>query len=303
MSGYAVNGVSVSIRLWSWLMHRAPLRGGLTKLSFNKPVNARMSRVRGPIQATMRSGVVIDVDPHDYHGRVLYLFGTNDPKVQYTAAALLRAGDRFLDIGANYSSIGLQLAPLVGPMGQVHLFEPQPELCTRVKEAIRGANIRNATLHEVGLMETDGVLELRRPHDHSGMASFMEGKAETDWLTESLPVRAASTYLPPLVDDAPFGAKIDVEGAEMHIIPTLLRLGGLRFAVFENGSDQADLQQQIREAGLVVYGLERRVFALRALRIDSFDQTQAFHDMLAVKLRSGIGAPARAHPRRLADLM
>jgi hypothetical protein len=66
---------------------------------------------RAPIVATLRDGAKITVDPSDYDGRILYLFGANDIKVSMNANAFLRSGDVFLDIGANYSAIGLS-APM-----------------------------------------------------------------------------------------------------------------------------------------------------------------------------------------------
>ena len=109
-------------RLLSSLMHRLPIASGTTRLGFNRLTNALFSRCGNPIEGVMLNGVRIDVDPNDYHGRILYLFGTNDPKVQAVATGLLRRGDRFLDIGANYSSIGIQMTNVVGQEGQIHLF-------------------------------------------------------------------------------------------------------------------------------------------------------------------------------------
>lgn len=293
-----------SMRAYRALTFRLPVRGGLTRLSFNGFTNPRFARCAGPLQAFMRNGIAIEIDPHDYHGRVLYLFGTNDPKVQQTAEALLRPGDLFLDIGANHSSIGLQLASAVGPEGQIHLFEPQPELCRRVRRAIESAGLRNVTLHEVGLMDEDGELELRRPRDHTGMATFVGGRSDQrGWVVDKRPIRAVSRYLPPLLGEARFGAKIDIEGAEMRIFPWLLEQRGLRFVIFEGGPHHEQLHGMLREHGLDLYGLARRVFALRVGRVDDLLSAAAFHDFLAVRLRPGATPPRTVHPRRLAELM
>src|ERR1700693_5621524 len=115
------------------LFHRLPIKSGLTPLSFNPIVNRLMSRMPQTVAAKLRDGCSIQVTTSDYHGRILYLFGTNDPKVEQTANALLRYGDVFLDIGANYSSIGLSASHAVGQKGKVHLFEPQKLLGDRVQ--------------------------------------------------------------------------------------------------------------------------------------------------------------------------
>jgi hypothetical protein len=169
-------------RLYGALMHRIPVASGLTRLGFNRWTNRLFARCGEPIEAVMLNGVRIEVSPNDYHGRILYLFGTNDPKVQSVAQGLLRRGDRFLDIGANYSSIGIQVADLVGPEGQVHLFEPQPELCRRVREAISRAGIANVHVHDIALMDRDGEMVLARPTNHSGMATLVAATGQDRWL-------------------------------------------------------------------------------------------------------------------------
>ena len=119
------------------------------------------------------NGIRILVDLKDHDGRILYLFGTNDPKVHHVVQALLGRTDVFLDIGANHASIGLLAADRVGPLGRVHLFEPQPDLCKVVKAAINDGRRLNVTLHEIALMDCDGKMELTRPAHHSGKATVI----------------------------------------------------------------------------------------------------------------------------------
>src|SRR3990172_8339678 len=150
------------IRALGRLMRRLPIYSGLTPLAFNRLTNRLFSQCRGDLVATLLDGTPMLVDPNDYDGRILYLFGTNDPKVHWVSQSLLRPGDRFLDIGANYSSIGIMAADAVGPTGHVHLFEPQPDLCRRVDEAINSAGVTNVSLHQIGLMDHDDEMTLSR---------------------------------------------------------------------------------------------------------------------------------------------
>ena len=122
---------------------RLPIKSGVTRLSFNPVMNRLMDDCHDPMVAKMKDGNRIAVDPSDYHGRVLYLFGTNDIKVSMNAQAFLRKGDVFLDIGANYSTIGLAASSTVGPTGAVHLFEPQTRIADRVDAAIRAGGYDN----------------------------------------------------------------------------------------------------------------------------------------------------------------
>jgi FkbM family methyltransferase len=286
-------------RLYSTFMHRIPLAGGLTRLGFNHLTNRLFLQSANPIEAVMLNGVRIDVDPNDYHGRILYLFGTNDPKVQAVAERLLRRGDRFLDIGANYSSIGIQMSDVVGPEGQVHLFEPQPILCQRVQAAIDQSAIRNIRLHRVALMDRDGEMVLSMPPNHSGMATLISYTNHDHWQKQTIAVRDVAKYLPPLIDGRPFGVKIDVEGAEVYLMPWLLQQPTLRFLIFESAHNQQQLWDMIKASELMLYGLRRRVFAKQVQRVECYEQMSRYHDLVAVRVRTNESIPQVASPYQL----
>ena len=289
----------LTARLFSALMHRIQVPSGLTRLGFNRFTNRIFAGCQDPIEAVMLNGVRIDVSPNDYHGRILYLFGTNDPKVQTVAQELLRPGDRFLDIGANYSSIGIQVANLVGPEGQVHLFEPQPELCRRVRAAIDRAAITNVHVHGVALMDHDGEMVLARPSNHSGMATLIAESAHEKWLKQTIQVKDIATYLPPLIGEHSFGVKLDVEGAEIYLMPWLLKQPGLRFLIFEAAHNHRQLWDLIEAAGLTLVGLRRIVHARQVQRVEAFEQMLDYHDLVAFRPRAGEPVPHVATTHKL----
>jgi FkbM family methyltransferase len=260
--------------------------------------------VKGPIWATLRDGTRIRVSPNDYHGRILYLFGTNDPKVAHVTRWLLRGGDCFLDIGANYSSIGLAASHVVGPEGRVHLFEPQRELGDRVEEAIRQGGYGIVTVHRIGLWDRDDELQLTQPVNHSGMATFVPREKTDKWrVTDSCPVRDVATYLPPLVEGRRFGVKLDVEGAETRILPWLMRQAGLRFVVCEAAHNQGDLLEMLAGRGFVLYGLVRHPVLYRMERIRDLGDLDAFHDCVTVRIPAGVEAPERTSPKSLGKML
>jgi FkbM family methyltransferase len=252
-----------------------------------------------PVVAKLADGNAIEVDPADYHGRILYLFGTNDIKVSMTAIALLEPGDVFLDIGANYSTIGLAASHVVGPEGSVHLFEPQHLLAERVATTIQNGKYSNVQLHRIGLMDKDGALSIRSPMDHSGRATFAShGEAGEFERAETCEVRETGSYLSPLLRDRPFGAKLDIEGSEPKVMPWLLAQPNLKFLIFEAAHNQSALHDLVRGAGMTLFGLERNPLLLRMVRIHSAAEVIRFHDLVALPVPKGIEAPERAHPRR-----
>jgi len=294
------------MRVYSGLLHRTPIMSGLTPLAHNRVTHRLFAGCDRPVEAVMRNDIRIDVDANDYHGRVLYLFGTNDPKVEATARALLRPGDRFLDIGANYSTIGILAADRVGSTGQVHLFEPQQAICQRVQTAIDRAGLANVHLHRVGLLDRDDELTICRPRWHSGMATFVLKGDPENWQTETATVKDIATYVPPLVESHSFGAKLDVEGAEMHLVPWLLRQHNLRFLIFEAAHNQRQLWDAVGGAGLIPYGLSRHVahiFKIRLVRVRSFEELPRFHDVVAARLRVGAAPPDQIGPSALGALL
>ncbi len=268
-----------------------PLAGGLTKLAFNRFTNYLLSGVTGSVETSLLNGIRITTYPADHDGRILYLFGTNDPKVHHVCQSLLRPGDCFLDIGANYASIGLLTSAKVGLSGEVHLFEPQPKLCTIIREAISHSDLKNIHLHEVGLMAHDGQMQLAKPSHHSGMATLLPNFGQRNWETVAVDVKNIATYLPPLIGRKPFGAKVDVEGAESEILPWLLAQPEMQFVVFEAAQNQRVLFDFALQAGCVLFGLKRTFITKQVEHISRFDQMKFYHDLVAVRLPGSASIP------------
>ncbi|MGY4602914.1 FkbM family methyltransferase [Bradyrhizobium sp. USDA 4474] len=288
----------LAIDLISGIYRRLPIVSGLTPLAFNPAMNLLFKSAPSNAFATLHDGAPINVAMNDYHGRILYLFGTNDPKVQQTAVALLRPGDVFLDIGANYSTIGLSASHVVGPTGAVHLFEPQRRISNSVELAIKAGHYTNVTLHRVGLLDRDATLSLRSPDHHSGRATFAQhGTTPTFDHQEVCEVRAVDTYVDPLVRGRPFGAKLDIEGSEPKIMPWLLSQRNLVFLIFEAAHNQRQLYDEVRDLGFYLLGLKRHPLKMRLVRVDDFSEMKAFHDLVAV--RPAAALQKELHPRLL----
>jgi FkbM family methyltransferase len=280
---------------------RLPITSGLTRFSFNKYLNRIFRGAPPTVTAHLRDGTPIEVDPQDYHGRILYLFGSNDIKVTANAVALLKAGDVFLDIGANYSTVGLAASHSAGPSGAVHLFEPQKRIADPVEAAIAAGGYRNVQLHRLGLMDVDGSFTIRGPANHSGRATFVDHEDSANFVAiEECQVRAIDAYATPLVAGKSFGAKLDIEGSEPKVMPWLLAQPNLRFLIFEAAHHHQELYDEVRSSGLTLYGLDRTLIHIGLTRIDDFKTMRNFHDLLAVRLSDSAKAPAKTDPRALA---
>jgi len=235
------------------------------------------------VPARFIDGVPINVNIKDYDGRRLFLFGNNEPKVAAVAQSLSRPGDVFLDIGANYSSIGMSVRNVVGSHGAVHLFEPQPELCSCVNEAIRMGNMTNVYLHQIALMDHEGSMELSRPPCHSGMATLIGDVAKPHWSHKSVEVKDIASFVPPLLASRSFGVKIDIEGAEMSILPWLVEQKLLRFVIVEMNHHQEEIWTTLINNGFIFFGLSRRIFKREVRHIRKFEEVQAYPDVVAIR--------------------
>ncbi len=284
------------------VLRQLPLKSGVTAIAYHKFILWLIRDLPDPVMTTLRDGTPIATSPRDHDGSILYLFGTNDPKVALTTEALLNPGDTFLDIGANHATIGFSAARVVGSKGAVHVFEPQRKLGNRIADAIEAGRFGNVTLHRIGLLDVDGSFELRSPTDHSGSATFADTGTATHFdATETCTVRAIAPYVGPLIEERPFAAKIDIEGAEPKILPWLLAQPTMRFLIFEASNNPQALYNDVRTAGLLLYGLERHPLLMRYQRIDSLTDLARFHDVIAV---NAVGpGPARANRTELAALL
>ncbi len=264
---------------------------------YKRVSNSRYIKFLLPKQNTqilthLNNGISITVDVKDYNGRMLYIYGSAYPETIETCQSLLSPGDIFLDIGANYGVVGLMCQDIVGSDGEIHLFEPQPELCHRLKDAIHNNSLSNVVLHDVGLMNQDGVLEMCRSSEHTGEASFVFKDSEaTDKI--SLKVKNIQTYLPPLLTDRNFGAKVDVEGAELYLLPWLLEQNKLKFIVFENThiplEEKISLFQKMEHYGFSLFGIDTQNCETILNPIQEFTpESTKYHDVLCCKDRKMI---------------
>jgi hypothetical protein len=165
------------------------------------------------------------------------------------------------------------------------------------------SNRNRSVIKAVALMDADGPMTLLRPLRHSGKATLVRKDRPDTWESLVAEAKDIATYVAPLIGARPFGVKIDVEGAEPVIMPWLLKSPTLEFIVFEASQNQKSLYAFVRDAGFVLYGLERRLFAKSLRRINALEQLVGFHDVVAIRLPSTTKAPVRISSRSMGELI
>ncbi|MGY6409399.1 MAG: FkbM family methyltransferase [Alkalilacustris sp.] len=281
--------VPFTLRAFRFVLHALKLNSGSHRLCNNAVVRSLVTRIGAATVSTPTpGGFTIDVDVNDYNGRKLFLFGTNDWKINRTVNALLFAGDVFLDVGANYGTFGFGAAGQVGPGGAVHMFEPQPQLASRIAAAIERRGASNVQIHDVALGSAPATLPLMVPAGHSGRGSLVAPSA-SDGEQTLVEVRVAQDVAGTLSRDRPFGAKIDAEGADLDIIRGVAGLENCAFILYEGGEDRERIYRLLRGCGYAVFGLSRSLLVPSVVAIRDAATCRDFHDAVAIRMadRSG----------------
>jgi FkbM family methyltransferase len=228
--------------------HSLPLsvRAAL-RLAPNKP--ALLERVaRRTLRADRvyegAAGFRMKIDPGDPFQRAM-LFGTFDPWLEDAIARFIRPGDVVFDCGTYIGFVTLRLARQVGPGGQVHAFEADPRVVTRVEQNLAANEMGQVRLNHAAVSDADGELELRLT-DQLGWATVQEVWDAADGSARVPAVRLDTYVEREGIDPSRISfIKLDVEGAEpaalrgadsilragspavlVEVIPWRLELGG-----------------------------------------------------------------------------
>ena len=167
----------------------------------------------------------------------------------------------FVDIGASYGLFTI-LASQRLSHGHVVAFEPNPDVYSRLIDALRLNHAGNVTAVRSAVGSASGSMKLQYDEAHSGMARLIDnGSSCTDGVVEVSVTNLADSDL---FDEVRSGnaihVKIDVEGHELEVIRTLKRApwyGGIRSLVVEIddkylrvfGSEAGELYRVLQDDG------------------------------------------------------
>lgn len=165
-----------------------------------------------------RFGASMAVDTRDLIQRFIYLFGVWEPHMMRWLASRLRAGDVFVDVGANLGFLSVYGSRLVGGTGRVVSIEASPVFHRRV---LRHAELNGCdNIRAVNAAVSDShrtltfVLASSRNMGANSIVPW-DGPAESTFEREACP-------LPELLQPDEIARarviKIDVEGAEGGVV-------------------------------------------------------------------------------------
>lgn len=211
-------------------------------------------------------GGVFHCDLRDATAAEVCFTGRYEPQETQLLRALLHRGEVFVDVGANWGYYTLAAAHLVGALGRVVAFEPEPRLfgllaanidANRLPQVLAqpaAIGARRERIPFVAFKAEDGNWGVSRAVDHDRAVTV-------DFETDSLPLDdaldAASVDLVQLI-------KIDVEGAETGVLAGMRRglsSGRYRYIMLEchpgllaeRGLSEQDCVGALEDAGYRIW--------------------------------------------------
>lgn len=176
-----------------------------------------------PVQKFI-GNVRFEYDLADYRGTAPMYFGSYALLVVEAIRRFLRPGGIFFDVGANIGYLSAVAADCVGPLGQVHAFEPVPRYFTRLRAlAARNPNF-SIVANCCAAGETPGLSRIfltREPGQNTVVPGYKSGNEVT--AVETIEVVRLDQYIEEKEISEISVIKIDAEGFELPILRGLDR--------------------------------------------------------------------------------
>jgi len=173
---------------------------------------------RLPLRGRLGNGLAIEVVWRDHVSESILRSGYYEPETVALFERFLQPGMVALDVGAHIGQYTLVAARLVGPTGQVHSFEPDPETCAWLEGNCARNSLPNVHVNRIALSESTGTrtFYFATTHDIGSNSlaeplNFSGRKAQV----ECMPL---DSYLASRGLARVHLVKMDVEGAELAVL-------------------------------------------------------------------------------------
>ncbi|MCW5851733.1 MAG: FkbM family methyltransferase [Anaerolineae bacterium] len=91
-------------------------------------------------------------------------YGLHEKPERDLVTSLLSPGAVFFDLGAHVGYYTIAAARLVGPLGQVHAFEPLPSNAALLQMSCQANGFKNIRLNRIAVSDTTGQVTLQVPN-------------------------------------------------------------------------------------------------------------------------------------------
>ncbi|MFQ5874588.1 MAG: FkbM family methyltransferase [Dehalococcoidia bacterium] len=172
----------------------------------------------------LHTGQSLKVDLSSSVGRSIWLRGVYEAEVEACIRRTLKPGDAFIDVGAHVGYFSIIAAGIVGETGEVHCFEPNGKVLELLKASIVRNGLRRVYAHPWALWSRSEMLALAVQKD-SGFSYVLP--VELNGARSLLEIEKTTTldeYVSSFVERPVRLVKVDVEGAEHHVLSGMERL-------------------------------------------------------------------------------
>lgn len=175
--------------------------------------------------------------------------------------SILKPEQNFIDVGCNKGDFSLVASAIVGSRGSVLAFEPERDNCGWIRKSIDINGCRNIDLYQLALSNENGEASLYLGAK-SGWHTLIPGQEyRNNDRVVSVPTRRLDDLLDEISFDKPVHMmKIDVEGADMHVLKgasrTIEENDGLTLLIDlhpELGVDVAELTDFLDDKGYSIF--------------------------------------------------
>lgn len=179
--------------------------------------HTRWKCVSQPWVITLRNEIQISV-PRGGAGALIYYQGESEPLTNRFIRSFLQTGMSFWDVGAHIGEHTLLAARAVGTTGEIHAFEPSPEICSLLSLNIRSNSLRNIRINQLAVSDTckETILELFEEPSISRLRPSSLNDINTSVRQTKVQCVSLGAYLRD--QRIPNLIKIDVEGAELEVL-------------------------------------------------------------------------------------
>jgi FkbM family methyltransferase len=172
-------------------------------------------------------GAKISIQFPDVIQVYIFFFGTWEPAISKYIKDSLRAGDTFIDIGANIGYDSLLAATCVGETGRVYAFEASPGIFAKLKQNVATNNATNVTTYNFAIADCECEVSIYKSRpENLGSSTIIPQIAGNRGAIFEATVRGLP-LLSILDDEIVRRAriiKIDVEGAEWRVLMGIMEI-------------------------------------------------------------------------------
>lgn len=232
---------------------------------------------------------ILEVAKRRHYLRALKKFNETDEKDLSVVKRLVRSGDYVIDAGANIGWYTKIFSELVGDKGRVFSFEPVPPTYSLLCHAIDALALQNVSSFQIGISDTDAVVEMEVPLYTGGGENFYMARIVENHATSSpdamsvfsVRVGALDSLLADFLGRIAF-IKCDVEGHEWPAVEGARNIIGLSHPALlievssdpdSDGSDAKKIFDLLRREGYEVYwydGSQLRKRELKQVSVNYF---------------------------------